>query len=133
MEDKKLSGRNFALTIIIGVFIAIMVITLFNLLVSYVYEPPEYQNFCKGVEGRGSYPVKYGISNEVCGNCTFSKTLQEQTEKCVQENGIAIYDYDEKGCTSILKECDMCNKNFEDSMKAYNRNTFFIKSHKKVI
>lgn len=126
MGENKLSGRNFALTIIIGIFIAIMVITLFNLLVSYVYEPPEYEEICKGSENRGPYPVKYGVSNEVCGNCTFSKTLQEQTDKCLNENGIAVYDYDEKGCTSVLKECNFCNKNFENAMKIYNRNTFFV-------
>ena len=125
MEDK-LSGRNFALTIIVGIFIAVMVITLFNLLVSYVYEPKEYQDFCKGIENIGPYPVKYGISNEVCGNCSFSKELQIQTEKCFQEGGIAIYDYNEKGCTSSIRECNFCNKEFEDSMKSYNRSTFFV-------
>jgi len=122
----KLSGRNFALTIIIGIFIAIMVITLFNLLVSYVYEPKEYQDFCKGVENIGPYPVKYGVSNEVCGNCTFSKELQLQAEKCAQDGGVAIYDYDEKGCTSSIKECSTCNQDFDNAMKIYNRNTFFV-------
>ena len=123
---KKMSGRNFALTIILGVFIAIMVVTLFNLIVDYVYEGPNYEDFCKGVEGRGPYPVKYGVGNEQCGNCTFSKSLQEETDSCALQNGISIYDYDEKGCTSSLKECNLCQKNFEDAMKEYNRKTFFI-------
>ena len=123
---KKMSGRNFALTIILGVFVAIMVSTLFNLIVSYAYEPPKYDDYCKGIGGAGPYPVKYGLDNAQCGNCTFSKTLQEQTENCNLNNGIPVYDYDDKGCTSTLKECNMCNKNFEDIMNLYNRNTFFV-------
>lgn len=123
---KKMTGRNFALTIILGVFIAIMVITLFNLIVSYVYEPPQYDTYCKGMMVNGPYPVKYGLSNEQCGNCTFSPSLQQATEQCQQENGIPIYDYDSKGCTSGIKECNMCNKQMDDAMKAYNRSTFFV-------
>ena len=126
VSKKKMSGRNFALTIILGVFVAIMVSTLFNLIVSYAYEPPKYDDYCKGIGGAGPYPVKYGLDNAQCGNCTFSKTLQEQTENCNLNNGIPVYDYDDKGCTSTLKECNMCNKNFEDIMNLYNRNTFFV-------
>ena len=125
-SKKSLSGRSFALTIILGVFIAIMVITLFNLIVSYAYEAPKYEDYCKGIGGAGPYPVKYGLSNEQCGNCTFSKDLQEQTDKCYLDNGIPVYDYDSKGCTSELKECNMCNKQLNEANAAYNRVTFFI-------
>ncbi len=125
-RGKKMTGRSFALTILLGAFIAIMVITLFNLIVSYAYEPPKYEDFCRGVGGAGPYPVKYGVGNEQCGNCTFSKALQDATDKCTQDNGIPVYDYNDKGCTSALKECNMCNKQFEDSMNAYNRSTFFV-------
>jgi len=125
-KSKKLSGRNFALTIILGVFVAIMVVSLFNLIVEYAYESPQYEDYCRGLEDRQPYPVKYGMSNEVCGNCTFSPELQEETEECYLEDGLPIYNYDEKGCTVSLKECNMCSKNFEDDMSAYNRSTFFI-------
>lgn len=125
-RGKKLSGRNFALTILLGVFIAIMVATLFNLIVSYAYEPPKYEDYCKGVESVGPYPVKYGVGNEQCGNCTFSGVLQKQTEECYNDRGIPVYNYDSKGCTSSIKECNMCGKQFEDEMKAYNRSTFFV-------
>lgn len=125
-ETKKLAGRNFALTILLGVFIAIMVVTLFNLIVDYAYESPKYEDYCKGVESMGAYPVKYGVGNEVCGNCTFSSTLQEATDKCYQDGGIPIYNYDEKGCTSSIKECNMCQNSYEDDIDAYNRSTFFV-------
>jgi amino acid transporter len=124
-KGEKLKGRNFALTIILGVFIAVMVIVLFNLIVGYVYEPPKYENYCNETNF-GPYPVKYGVSNEMCGNCTFSKTLQEQTERCYQDRGMPVYDYDEKGCTKSIRECDMCSKNLDNDIKSYNRNTFFV-------
>ncbi|HJX50708.1 MAG TPA: hypothetical protein VJ438_04555 [Candidatus Nanoarchaeia archaeon] len=125
-EAKKLSPKNFALTILLGVFIAIMVVSLFNLIVSYVYEPPKYEDYCKGIDSMGPYPVKYGVSNEVCGNCTFSPILQQSTDECYQDRGIPVYDYDAKGCTISLKECNMCAKTFDDDMKNYNRSTFFV-------
>ncbi len=128
-EVKKMSGRNFALTIILGVFVAIMVATLFNLIVDYVYEGPQYEDYCKGVGGmgmEGSYPIKYGAVVGGCGNCTFSSDLQKQTEECYNDRGIPVYDYDNEGCTSSIRECNMCQKTFEDAMTAYNRQTFFI-------
>ncbi len=124
-KEKVSSGRRLALTIILGVFIAIMVITLFNLIVTYIYEVPKYEDSCRNIGGM-SYPIKYGTGPEQYVNCTFSKALQEESDKCIQENGIPIYDYNEKGCTSSLKECNLCNKYFEDTMRIYNRNTFFV-------
>ncbi|MBS3085701.1 hypothetical protein J4225_03380 [Candidatus Pacearchaeota archaeon] len=126
LNKERLRGRNFALTILLGIFIAIMVGVLFNLIVSYVYEPPEYDKVCRGAGATGPYPVKYGVGNEQCGNCTFSKTLQEETDACAQESGFPVYDYDDKGCTISIKECNMCNKEFEDAIAKYNKNTFFI-------
>ncbi len=125
-SKKKMSGRNFALTIILGVFIAIMVITLFNLIVSYVYEEPKYEDFCRGYGVGMPYPVKYGVGIEQCSNCTFSQTLQIETDACVQNGGISEYNYDDNGCTSTLKVCNMCNKDFENSTNIYNRRTFYI-------
>jgi hypothetical protein len=100
-----------------------MLITLFNLIVTYFYETPQYDDFCKNLFE--NYPVKYGI-NEQCLNCTFSKDLQEKTNLCSQENGLPIYNYDERGCATSLKECNFCNKEFDNANKIYNRNTFFI-------
>ncbi len=39
--------RRLALTIILGIFISIMIIILFNLIVSYIYPGPEYNTFCE--------------------------------------------------------------------------------------
>jgi len=124
-EKKKFSGKNLALTIIIGIFIAIMIITLFNLVVTYFYEEPKYENYCKNI-GNDIYPIKYGTITSTCLNCTFSKEIQEKVDECLQEGCNPVYNYNDEGCTIAVKECNCCNSLFEDAVKSYNRNTFFI-------
>lgn len=126
LGKEKLKGRNFALTILLGVFIAIMVSILFNLIVDYVYEGPNYENFCKPLIGKYSAEPTGTYISEKCLNCTFSKTLQEKFDNCTSEGGTPIPEYNDNGCTIALKECNMCDKDFGDVMKAYNRNAFFI-------
>lgn len=126
LKREKLKGRNFALTILVGVFIAIMVSILFNLIVSYVYEGPNYDDFCRSLMGKYSVEPLGTYMPEKCLNCTFSKSLQEKFDNCSKEGGTPVPEYDDNGCTVALKECNMCNKDFENSMKMYNRNAFFI-------
>ncbi len=122
LKKEKLQGRNFALTILLGVFLAIMVSVLFNLIVSYAYPGPEYDKYCKGAERIGFAKVV----PDQCLNCTFSKQLQQEFDNCTMEGGMTISEYNDKGCTIALKECNMCNKNFENDSKKYNRQTFFV-------
>jgi hypothetical protein len=123
----KKDGKKLALSIIVGVFIAIMVITLVNLIVSYAYEGPKYEDYCK--LGYGStYPVKYGydLYGNPSANCTFSKNLQNLTDQCYSTQGQPVYEYNDQGCTIALKECSMCNKEFNSAQEKYNTNTFYI-------
>jgi hypothetical protein len=124
-KKEKLKGRSFALTIILGVFLAIMVSVLFNLIVDYTYPGPEYDKYCKGVYS-STYPIKYGDMGVSGVNCTFSKVLQVQSDNCTSEGGIAVYEYDNNGCTTSMKECSFCNKQFEEASKEYNRTVFFV-------
>jgi hypothetical protein len=126
LKKENLKGRNFALTILLGVFIAIMISILFNLIVEYVYEPPNYEKFCTSIMGKYSTSPTGTYITEKCLNCTFSKDLQTQLDNCSKEGGTPIPEYDEKGCTIAMKECDMCGKNFDNEMKIYNRNSFFL-------
>lgn len=123
-KKEKLNARKLALTILIGVFIAIMVITLFNLLVGYVYEEPKYENYCNFTDV-GLYPVKMGIPC-VTANCTYLPALQAEQDQCVAKRGQAVFNYNVDGCAISLKRCDMCQVNFENATKGYNRNTFFV-------
>jgi hypothetical protein len=120
-KEKSGFGRTLALTIILGIFISIMTITLFNLIVSYAYEPPVYENFCKNTF-YPEQPINIGNS---C-NCTFSKELQDSQQQCINNGGIPIYNYTDYGCESTLKECNYCNKDFDNATKDYNQKTFFI-------
>jgi hypothetical protein len=122
-KKEKLKGRQLALTILIGVFLAIMIATLFNLIVTYFYEIPQYDDFCGNIYDNSIY--KYNPYS-LCSNCTFPKELQNQSEVCGQQNGITVYEYDEKGCAISIKECNFCSKEFETAEKTYNMNTFFI-------
>jgi len=124
-RNGKRNGKDLALIILLGVFVAIMLTIFVNLVVSYIYEGPKYEDYCRN-SFNGAYPVKYGVDTGSCQNCTFSKSLQEQTDNCYNERGTPVYDYDAKGCTVSLKSCDMCSKEFDDATKAYNRKTFFI-------
>lgn len=121
----KKSGKNLALIILFGVFVAVMLTIFVNLVVSYLYEGPVYEDYCAN-SFSGPYPIKYGVDTSSCQNCTFSKDLQEQVANCEQGGGMPVYDYDSKGCTSSLKDCDVCSKEFDQAAKEYNRKTFFI-------
>lgn len=125
-KGEKLKGRNFALTIILGVFLAIMVSVLFNLIVDYAYPGPQYDKYCGNNVYGSSYPVKYGGTGLEGVNCSFSPALNMQADNCTREGGIAVYEYDDNGCTVSIKECSMCNKEYDNAYKKYNRITFFV-------
>jgi hypothetical protein len=116
-----IDGRKLALTIILGVFIAVMVVTLVNLTVSYVYEGPQYDEYCEA--GR-FFPYPGPVKEEV--SCSYSKELRDAEQECYSEKGQPVYEYDENGCNIAVSECDYCNKEYEDAQKIYNRNTFFV-------
>ncbi len=125
MKEKKTKkgAKVLALTILLGVFISTMLTIFINLAVSYSYPGPEYEDYCSN-GNRGIYPVKVGY--EYSANCTFSKTLQEQQDACYEEQGQPVFEYDDKGCSVTLKECDLCNKEYNDDLEIYNRKVFFI-------
>ena len=121
LEVEGTRGRKLALNIIVGVFISIMVITLVNLIVSYTYASPEYNNYCN--QSVYSYPKPYTMPQV---NCTFNKTLDDQANQCISDGGNPIYNYNDNGCSTGLQKCDLCQKQFDEATKSYNRNSFFI-------
>ena len=122
LTNKPLAGRNFALTIILGVFIAIMLTVLVNLIVDYAYPAPQYETFCKGAMGfAGPY------TGEVKGTaCSFNVAVQKQAEDCISNGNTPIYEYDGDGCITALKDCNDCQRRYDSDMKAYNRIVFFV-------
>lgn len=122
LGNKPLKGRNFALTIILGIFIAIMLTVLVNLTVDYIHPGPEYDTFCKGAM---AYAGPY--IGEIKGtSCSFNKAVQDSAEACLNDGNTPIYEYDNNGCVISLKDCNDCQKRFDDNMKEYNRVVFFV-------
>ncbi len=105
----------------IGIFIVFMFV-LHNGIRAF-YSAPEYNQFCKSSEFTSPYYPKmaYGESN-----CTFSNSLREQEQQCWANEGQPIYNYDDRGCTINLKECNYCNKEFNESQRSYNKVVFVI-------
>jgi len=125
-KEGKLKGRRLAITIILGVFIAIMIGIFVNLLVSFVYEGPQYEKYCPAQAFDSQFPAKTIPGTGIYSNCTFINDINILGENCSQSMGQPRYNYDSRGCVTSFKSCDMCSKNFEDAIKAYNRKTFFI-------
>ncbi len=126
MVKEKLKGRRLALTIILGVFVAIMLTIFVNLLVSYAYSGPEYQKYCPQQAFDSQFPAKTIPGTAIYSNCTFDDSINKVAENCSMSMGQPRYNYDSKGCVTSFKDCDMCGKEFDDASKAYNRKTFFI-------
>jgi hypothetical protein len=105
----------------IGIFIVFMLMLGYG--IEAFYASPKYEDFCKPNIG-SSYPIKaYDYSGV---NCTFNKALQEKADLCIQDSGISVYEYDDSGCTISIKECDYCQKYFDDANKDYSKVVFII-------
>ncbi len=112
--------------IVLGVGIFVVFMLMLGYGIEAFYPSPKYENFCKpGLNG--AYPVKAYDSYGLFGaNCTFNRQLQDSADKCMQESGYPIYDYDDNGCNVAIKECDYCQKNFDDANKDYSKVLFII-------
>ncbi|MFH2021553.1 MAG: hypothetical protein ABIJ34_09145 [archaeon] len=102
------------LAVIVGIAV---IFTAFVMVTVDVFVPrPEYNKFCR----QDYYPEKaFPVVNN---NCTYVETAAERA--CYDKEGMGKFDVDENGCR-YFKDCDMCNKEFNDSQKAYT-NTIFI-------
>ncbi|MDO8563629.1 MAG: hypothetical protein Q7R87_01335 [Nanoarchaeota archaeon] len=109
--------------IVLGVGIFVVFLLMLGYGIEAFYPSPKYDGFCKPNLG-GSYPMKaYDYAGT---NCTFNKQVQESADKCFGESGYPVYDYDDAGCTVAVKECDYCQKNFDEANNAYSKIVFII-------
>ncbi len=89
------------------------------------YPSPQYDKFCTAGRFEGNYfPAKPLPSGEP--SCNFSRNLQEEQNRCYAEKGQPIFEYDDKGCTISIKECDYCQKEFEEAQEVYSMRIFII-------
>jgi hypothetical protein len=109
--------KNFVLGI--GIFIIYLLSVGYG--IGAFYPSPDYQDFCKN-EGRFSaYTKPIELTN-----CTFSPALQDQANQCYANEGIPIYQYNEAGCITAIKECNYCNKEFNTAQKEHSKIVFII-------
>ncbi len=105
--------------LVLGIGIFIVYLLMLNYGIEAFYKTPKYDDFCAGVFER--FPGKIDGAN-----CTFNRSLQEQVNQCSSDGGIVIYEYDDNGCTIALKECNMCNKEFNEARIEHDKVVFVI-------
>ena len=86
--------------------IAIIILTIFVTYygINTLFPKPAYEDFCS-LGQFGDYPAKVypGVSES---NCTFSRPLQDAYDSCLADRGQPIFNYDDRGCSISLKECN---------------------------
>ncbi|MEK6928384.1 MAG: hypothetical protein AABW65_00305 [Nanoarchaeota archaeon] len=111
--------------IVLGIGIFIVYLLVLNYGIEAFYASPQYQDYCSGAEHIGKYSLRYDVPDSVF-NCNFSRQLQEQANTCYAEQGIPIYEYNDAGCTTSLKECNFCDKKYNEANLAHSKIVFAI-------
>lgn len=105
----------------IGIFIVFMFL-LHNGIRAF-YDNPKYESYCNSSQFNYYYPEKTQV---ISSNCTYTGSLRNAEQKCYNEGGQPIYNYDDFGCTSEVKECNYCNKYYTEANNSYNKSVFVI-------
>src|SRR3989344_1645587 len=83
------------------------------------YPSPPYDDFCN----IGSPQIAPLKPDTICDS---SANLQRSEQECYSQRGSPIYEYDENGCQISVKECDFCNKEWEEARDAHSKPVFII-------
>lgn len=108
--------------LVLGIGIFIVYLLMLNYGIEAFYSSPKYEDFC-GSFYEYAYPSKDRVGDN---SCIFNKTLSEQINICNFNGGFVVYEYDETGCPLSIKECNFCNKEFNESQKEYFKMVFVI-------
>lgn len=108
--------------IIIG--IAVLFTLFITLSIEAFYTSPKYDDFCNPQTQaklyREPYPAKIPPTN-----CTDIYSTDQRVQSCYNQKGNPIFDYDSIGC-QVYKECDYCQRDYDDARKIHDRNIFLI-------
>jgi Ni,Fe-hydrogenase I cytochrome b subunit len=96
--------------------IALLSLLVIALGIEAFYKSPKYDDFCKFDRAEPYLAEKPGL-------CDYKQTKDEY--ECSINKGMPRYDFNDKGCR-FYKECDFCNKNFEEANKPYSRTVFIV-------
>ena len=87
------------------------------------YPSPQYDDFCTPGRFEAYYPLKTPAVGE---SCTYTQELRDAEARCYSEKGQPIYEYDDKGCYISVRECDYCQRDFEEAQDAHSKIVFII-------
>jgi hypothetical protein len=111
--------KNFVLGI--GIIIVFMFL-LHNGIRAFYKSAPLYEDFCNSNQfyPRETKPLPIGQS------CPFVQQLQEQERECYNQKGQPIYEYNEYGCSISVKECDFCQRTYDEARNDHSKVVFII-------
>jgi len=110
--------------IVLGIGIFIVYLLMLNYGIEAFYPSPKYDDFCTPGRFQGYYPDKPVPSSPV--NCSYSQQLRDAEQVCYADKGQPIYQYDDAGCMTSVKECDYCQRDYDDANKEYSKFVFII-------
>src|SRR3989344_455858 len=112
--------RNIVLGL--GIFVVYLLMLAYG--IEAFYPSPRYNQFCAGSEVGQFYPSKsYPVD---VAQCTLTRQIREQTDTCYASEGQPVYEYNDSGCMVALKECNYCNKEFNEAVQAHGKSLFVI-------
>ena len=104
----------------IGIFIVFMFL-LHNGIRAFYQPAPQYDEFCNNTYyPRETKPLPVGQS------CTSTQQIRDAEQTCYNQKGQPVYNYDDFGCSTSVKECDLCQKYFEEAQQKHNKVVFVI-------
>ncbi len=98
--------------------IAVLSLLVITLGIEAFYKSPKYDEFCKFTP-EPAYP-KETMPGKVCD---YSQSNEEY--QCSLNKGMPVYEFNKEGCRNY-KECNYCNKDFENARKPYDRTVFIF-------
>ncbi len=109
--------KKVSLTVGLAVVFAFFIYAL----IDAFYEEPKHENYCDGYRFYAPHPVSPDKQRS-----TDCPVLIAKEQACYGQKGSPAYTYDnETGCAIDLT-CDMCNYEYAEARKTYNKNIFYI-------
>jgi len=105
----------------VAVAVAILFAFFVGLLLDLVYEAPKYETFCKPDDFFRAKPLIAPASAVPEEQCIYG----EEYQQCLKKGGTPELNYTNATCPSF-ESCNLCNLEFNEASKQYNRNIFII-------
>lgn len=113
--------RRVAIIFVIAILYAIFV----NAIIGAFYLTPRYEDYCR----QRYYPEKAypaPIDRVECPGLSDDEKVK--VDNCFDQKGYPEYITDSKGCAAKFKECNFCQRDFDNASQKYNFYFFIISS-----